>query len=247
MDDRHWWFASKLQSTFHFGGYDDPTVLEDTLSDPGVVELINEFLAPGGLRKLFFYCDEPPSDGPRKTPRRLHAAASLSSDVVSRGNVCLYALRLCTEAEVEASEMEREIFCGELRHSVLSSFSSMLCEAYSPLLHSQKQWGECTDVAVSSFLQNFDKFSSSLLEKETVSQTQRPLLQRPSQELRAEFRNLQARMPVSPDAAVECERLVGEWTSSIEGLLLETTDERYMYMYVYTLQCACSYIFSSHL
>jgi len=42
MAERHWWFASKLQETFHFGGYDNPTLLEDFLSEPEVVELIND-------------------------------------------------------------------------------------------------------------------------------------------------------------------------------------------------------------
>ena len=234
MDERHWWFASKLQETFHFGGYDNPTVLEDFLSDPDVVDLINEFLAPGEPCKVFFYCDEPPSDGSR-TPsasRRLHATSELTIDAVNRGQVCLYVLRAHTDGEVQAAQMERELFCGELRHSVLSSLASLLSEAYNPLLHSLKHWGECSDAAVTNFLQNFDKYSSNLLEAATISQTQRPLLLRPSLELRAELQILQTRSVLSVDTVCECEGLVGEWINSIEGLLLEATDERYVCFYV---------------
>ena len=228
MDERHLWFGSKLQETFHFGGYDNPTVLEDFLSDPEVVDLINDFLAPGEPRKVFFYCEEPPRDGSR-TPsasRRLQATSELTSDTLSRGQVCLYVLRAKTEGEVEAAQMERELFCGELRHSVLASLASLLSEAYTPLLHSQRSWGECSHTVVTNFLQNFDKYSSSLLETATVSQTQRPLLQRPSPELRAELQNLQGRSVVSVETVDECEALVGDWISSLEGLLLEATDER---------------------
>lgn len=228
MDERHWWFASKLQETFHFGGYDNPTVLEDFLSDPEVVDLINDFLAPGDPRKLFFYCDAPPRDGSR-TPsasRRLHATSELTSDAVSRGKVCLYVLRTETDGEVEAAQMEKELFCGELRHSVLSSLASLLSEAYTPLLHSQKHWGECSDSAVKSFLQNFDKFSSALLDAATLTQIRHPLLQRPSHELRAELQNLQGRHALSVETVGECEALVGEWIHSTEELLLEATDER---------------------
>ena len=228
MDERHWWFASKLQDTFHFGGYDNPTVLEDFLSDPEVVDLINDFLAPGEPRKLFFYCDQPASDGSR-TPsasRRLHATSELTSDVVSGGRVCLYVLRAETDKEVEQSQMERELFCGELRHSVLSSLASLLSEAYTPLLHSQKNWGECSDVAVANFLQTFDKFSSALLQTASLSQTQEPLLQKPSAELRVEVQSVQGRGGAREEVVVECEGLVGEWVSSIEGLLLEAMDER---------------------
>ena len=225
MDERHWWFASKLQETFHFGGYDNPTVLEDFLSDPEVVDLVNSFLGPGDPRKIFFYCDEPRRDGSR-TPsasRQLHATAELSSEIVNReGKVCLYVLRADTAGEVEAGQMERELFCGELRHSVLSSLTSLLSEAYTPLLHSQKNWGECSDAAVTNFLQNFDKFSSALLETATLSQSQRPPLARPSPELQS----LQCRGVLSVDTVVECEELVGEWVNSIDSLLLETTDER---------------------
>lgn len=229
MDERHLWFGSKLQETFHFGGYDNPTVLEDFLSDPEVVDLINDFLAPGEPRKVFFYCEEAPRDGSR-TPsasRRLHATSELTCDTLSRGQVCLYVLRAETGGEVEASQMERELFCGELRHSVLSSLASLLSEAYTPLLHSQRAWGECGDSAVTNFLQNFDKYSSALLETATLSQTQRPLLQRPSPELRSELQNLQGRGVVSAETADECEALVGDWIGSLEGLLLEATDERF--------------------
>lgn len=237
MDERHWWFASKLQETFHFGGYDNPTVLEDFLSDPEVVDLINDFLAPGEPRKIFFYCDGPPRDGSR-TPsasRRLHATSELTSDAVSRGKVCLYVLRAETDGEVEAAQMEKELFCGELRHSVLSSLASLLSEAYTPLLHSQKHWGECSDSAVKSFLQNFDKFSSALLDAATLSQTRHPLLQRPSHELRAELQSMQGR--VSVETAWECEALVAEWIHSTEELLLEATDERWYY-----LNSPCAYL-----
>ena len=231
MDERHWWFASKLQETFHFGGYDNPTVLEDFLSDPEVVDLINDFLAPGEPRKLFFYCEGSAGDGSR-TPsasRRLHATSELTSDAVSRGKVCLYVLRGETDGEVEPAQMEKELFCGELRHSVLSSLASLLSEAYTPLLHSQKNWGECSDAAVTNFLQTFDKFSSALLETATLSQTQRPLLQRPSLELRAELQNVQGRSALSVETVGECEALVEEWITYIEGLLLEATDERCMH------------------
>ena len=95
-----------------------------------------------------------------------------------------------------------------------------------PLLHTQKNWGECSEAAVKSFLHTFDKFSSALLETATLAQTQRPLLQAPSRELRGELHAVQGRGGVRGEVALECEGLVGEWVSSIESLLLEATDER---------------------
>ena len=236
MDKRHWWFASKLQETFHFGGFDNPTLLEDFLTDPDVTELINSFLAPGEPRKLFFYCDEPPplKDGssfnyvtlaPTVSPRRLHATSGLTSEALNRGKVCLYVLRADASNEVEPSQMERELFCGEIRHSALSSLAALLCEAYNPLLHSQKDWGECSEAAVASFLETFDRHSSALLETASLSQARRQLLPRPSAELQAMQQHRRTNV-LSMDTVAECEELVGECINYIEGLLLEATDER---------------------
>ena len=229
MDERHWWFASRLQETFHFGGFDSPSLLEDFLSDPEVMELINSFLAPGEPRKLFFYCDEaPPTRDGSRTPsassRRLRAAPELGGES-DRGKVCLYVLRADTSNEVEPAQMERELFCGEIRHSALSSLAALLCEAYNPLLHCQRHWGDCSEAAVASFLENFDKHSSALLETASLSQTRRPLLARPSLELQS-LQQHGGRNVLSVETVAECEGLVGEWVNAVESLLLDATDER---------------------
>ena len=236
MDERHWWFASKLQETFHFGGYDNPTLLEDFLSEPEVVELINDFLAPGEPCKLFFFCDELPSStsgsrAPSASSRRLHIAAQLTQDVVSGGRVCLYVLRRDIGGEVDVSQMEKELFCGELRHSVLSSLASLLTNAYAPLLHSQKNWGECSEDSTTNFLQNFDKFSGMLMETATQVQISQCLLQRPTLELWNDLLHQHGKGPFLGEVLMECEALVADWISTTESLLIETTDERYMLAY----------------
>lgn len=234
MDERHWWFASKLHETFHFGGYDNPTLLEDFLSEPEVIKLINDFLGPGEPRKLFFYCDELPtsptpgsdSRAPSASCRQLNITAQLTRDVVSHGRVCLYVLRIDVGGEVDVSQMERELFCGELRHSVLSSLASLLTEAYGPLLHSQGNWGECSKESISNFLQHFDKFSLALLETASLVQIQQPILQRPALDLHQGARSKGGPGLPLGDILVECEALVADWISTIESLLIETSDER---------------------
>ena len=234
MDERHWWFASKLQETFHFGGYDNPTLLEDFLSEPEVVELINNFLAPGEPRKLFFYCDEIPTDtsgsrAPSASSRRLHIAAQLTQDVVSGGRVCLYVLRRDIGGEVDVSQMEKELFCGEIRHSILSSLASVLTEAYAPLLHCQKNWGECSKDNTTNFLQNFDKFSGMLTEMATQVQINQSQLQQPARELWSDLLQQHGKGPLLGEVLTECEALMADWISTTESLLIETTDERYVH------------------
>ena len=249
MDERHWWFAAKLQETFHFGGYDNPTLLEDFLSEPDVVDAINSFLSSGQPSKLFFYCNDvlsssspTPSPGnvldvPTTANRQLHVTSKLTTDVVSQGCVCLYILRKDVQGEVDISQMEKELFCGELRHSVLSSLASLLAEVYTPLLHSQRKWGECSDERVSSFLQSFDKLSNTIHEASTRVHAEQPMLQWPSNELRNALHQTQnaAKMTATSkggtlfaEILMECEALVADWISTIESLLLETTDERYL-------------------
>ena len=229
MDERHWWFASKLQETFHFGGYDNPTLLEDFLSEPEVFELINDFLAPGEPCKLFFYCEAPAGDSRAPSAsRRLHVAAHLGKDVISHGRVCLYVLRKDVGGEVDVTQMEKELFCGELRYSILCSLASQLTEAYVPLLHSQRDWGECSEEVVSTFLQNFTKFSCSLREAAAEAQTFHPVLQTPSVELYAELQLYHGKAALLPvELLTESESLVADWISTVEGLLIETTDERW--------------------
>ncbi len=244
MDDRHWWFASKLQETFNFGGYDNPTLLEDFLSELDVVDLINKFLAPGEPRKLFFYCDAaPPSShcspipshretqSPIGPSRQLHTASQLTKDVLARGCVCLYVLRKNTEAEVDASMMDKELYCGELKHSVLSSMATLLSEAYNPILHSQRNWRACSDETVTNFLQNLNKISNSLFDSALKAQMYQPVLQRPSAELRGtlvhgqDVRGLGAGKKLD-EVVEECEALVADWIGTVESLLIDATDER---------------------
>lgn len=246
MDERHWWFASKLQETFHFGGYDNPSLLEDFLSEPDVVDLINKFLSPGEPQKLFFYCDAAPisshcspvpsqGDTQNSPPssRRLHVVSKLVRDVLAQGCICLYVLRKSVDAEVDVSLMEKELYCGELRHSVLSSLATLLTEAYNPILHSQRNWKECSDETVANFLQNFNRLSNTLSDSATEAQIYQRVLQRPSQELRSNLLHGQEVQHKGmwgslrlEDVMEGCEALVGDWVGTIESLLIDAADER---------------------
>ena len=265
MDERHLWFASKLQETFNFGGYDNPTLLEDFFSEPEVGELISQFLSPGEPHKLFFYCNAAPPSSlcspttlgqPKERSsspglsRNLYVVPSLNFDVLAEGCVCLYILRMNTNVMVDTSmKMEKELFCGEIKHSVLSSLVMLLTEAYLPLLHSQVDWGLCSDDTVANFLQNFTKCSRLLCGVATNAQMKKHILQRPSKLLLAELNHLHSThhrggggngsvgdsgggggsewAVRGPDSLLkECDHLVNDWAESIESLMIDVTDDR---------------------
>lgn len=231
MDERHWWFASKLQETFHFGGYDNPSLLEDFLSDFEVAEIISKFLGPGEPRNLFFYCEEEVEEEDSRAPsapsRQLHVTSHLRKDVFSKSQVCLYVLRKGTDGEVDVSQLDRELYCGELRHSAVSSLSTLLEEAYAPLLRRQRNWGACTQENVSNFLQTFERLSSALSESAAEVLVHSVLLQQPSPSLREALQQQHGgRFPISSEVVEESEKLVADWVDTIDSLLLEATDER---------------------
>ena len=247
MDERHLWFAPKLQETFHFGGYDNPTLLEDFLSEPDVMDLINKFLSPGEPCKLFFYCNAASPISSHSSPtlrhnelqtspiptRRLQLVSQLTKDVLAQGCVCLYVLRKSVETEIQAFQMDKELYCGELKHSLLSNLATLLAEAYNPILNSQKNWKECPDETVATFLQNFGKFTNILCETATRAEIHQPILQKPRQDLRNHI--LFHRQDIRhggggnglEDVVGECEVLMGDWIGTIESLLINANDERY--------------------
>lgn len=174
MDERHWWIAGKIQESFHIGGYDNPTLLEDFLCEPDTLSLINEFLNPGRLCRLFFYCEKPES-GTIST-RQLHITSAIANVKVSENTSMLYFLRHHVNNEVDPTHMERDVFCGEIKGGILENFSALLAEIYVPLLKSQKDWGECTTENQMQFLHNIDKFMTSLSENGSGSAAYRQLV-----------------------------------------------------------------------
>ena len=227
MDERHYWFASKLQETFRFGGYDNPSLLEDFLSDFEVAETISRFLGPGEPGILFFYCEEEATIATSGCSRQLHVTSQLKKDVLSKSKVCLYVLRRSLAGEVDTSQLDKELFCGELRHSAISSLSTLLTEAYAPLLKRQRDWGACTRENVSSFFQTFDRLSSALSESAAEVLAHQVILHRPSAALvNSVMQQHGGRMIFSPEVVEECEQVVADWTDTTDSLLLEAMDER---------------------
>ena len=252
MDERHWWFASKLQQTFHFSGYDNPSMLEDFLSDFEVAELITRFLGPGGPRKLFFYCEDADGDEsrtPTMSNRQLQVTTHSSGDILSKAkdSVCLYVLRRTAFGEVDITQIDSEVYCGEIRHSALSSLSVLLSEAYAPLLHQQTNWGTCSNENISTFFQVFDRLRTTIQESAVQSLTQQANLQQPSSMLKEALTHFQpqhvGQMAVSSEIVADCEALMNDWIATIEGMLIEATDERYGYVIIYcSLLPWCCYV-----
>ncbi|XP_022081686.1 dynein gamma chain, flagellar outer arm-like [Acanthaster planci] len=245
MDERHWWIATKIQESFHIGGFhDNPTLLEDFLCEPKTLELINQFLGTGGPNKLFFYSDRPQTSSlfpsGLQSTRQLHVVSSLAAlkEVNIEDTTCLYFLRHHVNHDVDPVHMEKDIFCGELRHSVLDNLNTLLSDIYLPLLRAQKDWGQCSEENVSQCLNSLEKYAGALAETVNVpasgrQQSQRRqvpvdlVLRRPDNMVSQEFSKHRT---TSYDHSIitEYEALVTEWISTIDNALADGGDERFM-------------------
>ncbi|XP_077977225.1 dynein axonemal heavy chain 8-like isoform X3 [Glandiceps talaboti] len=234
MDERHWWIATKIQESFHIGGFhDNPTLLEDFLTEAQTLEMINQFLGPGGPNKLFFYSDRPQTAGGQTTlhsTRQLHVIGSLAQlkDVNVEETTVLYFLRHGVEREVDPVHMEKDVFCGELRHSTVENLNTLLSDIFIPLMRAQKDWGECSDENVSQFLHQMDKYASALSETTSVQATVgKQVLRRPEIMVTNEFSKHRA-AAYDQNIISEYEALVTDWMATIDNALADGGDERFM-------------------
>ncbi|XP_068697910.1 dynein axonemal heavy chain 8-like [Montipora foliosa] len=225
MDERHWWFATKLQETFHVGAYDSPTMLEDFMAEQSTLDYINDFLAPEGHTKLFFYC--PKADANSLVPRKMSVASSCAKlkEVMDGEAICLYFIRSNLERVIDPTCVEKEVFCGEIKENPLVQFSSLLSEIFSPILHAQKDWGHYSEDDVAHFLNQFDKYTNTLAEYANATITPQQILKKPESQVTSDFKQNRA-AAVNPSILQEYENLVLDWISTIENFLTDGLEER---------------------
>lgn len=176
MDERHWWIAGKIQETFKIGGYDNPTLLEDFMTEESTLNKINRFLKANGPCRLFFYSEKP--ENATLSTRELHITGTLASlkDInLDKVNI-LYFLRNRVEKDVSNTHMQQDVFCGELKHNTIETLTALLSDVYVPLIKAQKDWGECNNECQTNLMHSMDKFLTALNESTASMQTSKQLV-----------------------------------------------------------------------
>ncbi|XP_070190368.1 uncharacterized protein [Littorina saxatilis] len=228
MDERHWWVAGKIQESFKIGGYDNPTLLEDFMCEESTLNKVNKFLRAGGPCRLFFYCQIPES-GVIST-RELHVTGNLAmlKDVDLDKVTVLYLLRNRTDKDVDPNHMERDIFCGELKHNTIEALSSLLSDVYIPIVRAQNDWGHCNDEGQTHLMHSMDKFVIALNETAASMRHSRQwMLRQPENIVLNDFKQQRA-AALDPQLISHYEELVTEWINTIEAIVNDTADERFM-------------------
>ena len=130
-----------------------------------ILEMVNQFLAPKGPGRIFFYCNKSESGG-SLTTQHLNVANSLT--VLKDANLdevtVIYFLRQETSGHVDSNTPEREIFCGDLKNNAIENLTALLSEIYIPIIKAQREWGECTEENKMHLMYNMEKFLTSLSE-----------------------------------------------------------------------------------
>ncbi len=93
------------------------------------------------------------------------------------------------------------------------------------MLKAQNQWGESTQSEIMDFLIQADKYALTLHDYSSSIHTSHHLLKRPDVHLANDFKQSRA-LTINPAVITECEKLVQDWMHTIEGLLLESLEDR---------------------
>lgn len=176
MDERHWWIASKIQESFHIGGFDNPTMLEDFLCQPNTLKTINDFLRADGETTLIFYCEKPVSGS--RTTRELNLATTLEDIIqvpINETNI-IYFLRNKTDKDVDMNYMQKDIFCGEIKGNILEALNYSMGELFVPLLKEKKDWNSCSIENKSVLFHNLDRVMGIIRDSSVHSQSTKQMV-----------------------------------------------------------------------
>ncbi len=171
MDERHWWIAGKIQDTFHIvestSSAQGAVVLEQFICRNETLSMINEFLSPNGPCRLFFYATKS-----GVSASDVHITETLSTkDINPQEATVLYFLRHNVDCEVEASHMEQDIICGELKGNASENLTNLLGEIYIPLMRAKKSWGKATSENHDTLIHTLERALSNVSESALSNQS----------------------------------------------------------------------------
>ncbi|KAG8444848.1 hypothetical protein GDO86_009850 [Hymenochirus boettgeri] len=228
MDERHWWIAGKVQQTFQIGEEEASTSVEAFFLQAENLHLINRFLQAEGLQTIFFIAET--KEITNTTRWQLRLLSDLQSMENMTGRMAfptiLYFLRSKTNCDVDPAQMEREIFCGEIKENPAESLRCLLNELYIPVLRAQKDWGLCSPESVAHFLSGLEKYVTAIEEATNITKLEKQqILRRPKYSLSTDFLQQRSAL-VDPEIVSDNEALVSEWIRTIEQIIMEAGEER---------------------
>uniref|UniRef100_A0A8C8LR66 Dynein heavy chain 5, axonemal-like n=1 Tax=Oncorhynchus tshawytscha TaxID=74940 RepID=A0A8C8LR66_ONCTS len=172
LDARHKYLIVKLVDSVSLG----ETEVEEAFISDDKFNLIEEFFAPNGSKRLIFFYQDikvPSSNHPTwadtvsSTPgqKKLFLTTGTSEALLEK---CLFFLRT-TDKAITTANVSQEVNFGMLdctNGSILYSMEKLFSQIMLPALKSQENWGSMKDglqnAQIQDFLSSVDKFISNL-------------------------------------------------------------------------------------
>lgn len=228
MDERHWWFSSKIFQTLNIGIYDDATLLEDFMSSDETLELLNDFFKPNGVKIVFFYLSK--NDGLGEKARKTIQTGTSSSvnihKLLNDIHICVYFIHENIEQEIDVQNIENEVLSGEIKQNGLTLYNDIFKCIFLPLMKNKKNWSAAENLECTYFYSELEKFSQTLEEYSNANSTPEQILKVPNGLVVNSFQK-NRQIAFSPQVVIEYEEMVMNWVRVIEDVLVDSLDERY--------------------
>ncbi|XP_007895756.2 dynein axonemal heavy chain 5 [Callorhinchus milii] len=166
LDSRHKYLICKLAD----GTGQEESVVEDSIIGDERFNMIEEFFAPNGSKKLLFFYQEThrfSSAGTSKSSAQKKLFITTGSAEGLTGS-CLFFLRTTDKSISTANVFQEVNFCmlDCSEGNLLQGLEKLLASVMVPALRSQENWGSVKDglknAEVQEFLESLDKFVGNL-------------------------------------------------------------------------------------
>ncbi|XP_072018853.1 LOW QUALITY PROTEIN: dynein axonemal heavy chain 5-like [Amphiura filiformis] len=240
MDARHQFIFGKLAESIRI----EITQVEDFLLGDDKFDLLENFFAANGPRKLMFFYQEAPSRETLYSRNGVGATGSVANQPTQKrlflttgaaeglNGMCYFFIRSSSKA-ITASNIANEVNFGSVDATggkILDGFQKLLSLVMVPALKSQETWGEIKDNSqVDDFLEQLERFVSSLTTAQSQMVSKVQLCEHEQLESLLDSlktpSDFQAAASV-PDTVEKLEDLIDQWAKQIEQVLTESEQMR---------------------
>ena len=230
MDERHWWIAQHIGHTFRIdlSIQTNNAFMESFICNEEIIDKINGFLCMNGTNKIFFCCSKDELadrnilvlDSLLKLPK--HISQNIDNAII------LYFIRHDTNQEISQAYIHKEVYCGEIKnisHVLFNIYNDLLL----PSFKQNRDWGSCDEQSKTQIIHNMEKYVNSMGAVLQDTQSSKNLLLRRvgDPEILNELK--QPRLTTESPVIKYCEDLALDWINTIENILSDICDERFIH------------------
>jgi dynein heavy chain len=160
LDVRHKYLLEKFATYLN----EKPSALENSFILGNKLEIVNEFFAENGSKKVLMYWQAPTKEEIKSTGSTAKTlVVTLTAKEMFTGMGCFFVRT--TNKSITTANIYQEVSFGPINVGILSSLTSMVKNVILPALNAQENWGvlnRTKDESVRSFMEVLEKFVSDL-------------------------------------------------------------------------------------